>query len=179
MFEKMNVPVDKSLYAGIDENGRGASANLQFHINPKTDNIKCLNINVSQNPEIENQAEIQIVSENEISMKVKKSATAAIQQEINKVAEYMGHSPFGLKFFTPHSLTFNKYQTIQVTLFFNKKTLTRDDQVNVQRQREKLRSLIYTQIKQLLLSQLGVIQSENQIIIKEKFISEKTESLIS
>ena len=33
MFEKMNVPQDKTLYSGIDEQGKGPNVNLQFHIN--------------------------------------------------------------------------------------------------------------------------------------------------
>jgi len=136
----MNVPADKTVYPGIDESGQGPNVNLKIHINKNVDG--CFKINVSQAPEIKDQAEIVIVSSNELTLKIKKNASAAAQSEINSVAEYLGHSPFGLKFFSPTSLTLQKYQTIQVTLFYNKKTLSRDDQVNVQRQRSNLRATI-------------------------------------
>ena len=47
MFEKMNVPHDKTLYPGIDENGKGSAANLKFHVNSKSEKPNCLVINVS------------------------------------------------------------------------------------------------------------------------------------
>lgn len=96
MFEKMNVPQDKSIY---DED----SKHLKFFINENVE--KCFKINISHDENIQNSGLIQIISKDEIKLVIQKSVNKFIQSEISNVAQYLGHAPFGLKYFNPDVIT--------------------------------------------------------------------------
>ena len=67
---------------------------------------KCFVINVS----INTKSEIEIVYDNEINLKMtKKGMNLRLLDDVSKVANSLGRAPFGLKFFSPNQITFNKY----------------------------------------------------------------------
>jgi hypothetical protein len=67
---------------------------------------------------------------------------------------------------------------VHATLYYNQKTLKRQDAEHVQQQRNRLKQMISAKIQSLFDGELGVLK-EDQIILKERFISSQTSDLLA
>ena len=63
-------------------------------------------------------------------------------------------------------------------MFYNQKTLKRQDSEHVQLQRKKLKSLVQSKVETLFVKELGILKQE-QIQFNERFISSSTTDLVS